>query len=643
DYWYVDDIKIWNPVWTQATLEVTSADGPVANCPVQLTSDSGAEINATTDTNGKISLPQIEEGSYTVSIEKDGYNIYGKQWDVTSSGSNTFTANLTRPIAVLSTLSVNSDMPTETYLTKEFTLSNSGDGTMSWYLDQSSTLAQGDTSDIWRIQKTFKASGDLQNAVGFDGANYYTTSSVTLGEFWKYDKEGNFIEKFSIPGMYYKLYDITYDGRYFYGSDYSNRLFKLDFVNRRVVDIINIEDNTGLSITHCSYDPDLDGFWFGSWNTLGFIKKDGTIVQQPAYFDTSRSLSVYGSAYDNVSEGGPYLWLADEETANDNALDCIQILQYSLKTKSLTNVVHITDDVPGYKIGDASMGRNYICGITTSTDVKDGTLSLIGVLQQSPSLIFSYKLCETDKWLGFQPRRGILEAGEQQTITVNFDSRYARLGDSFTAGVTLKTVPELTEQNVSFTLNATSETDVPRPIDVSATPGNASVTLTWQPGSSSKLPSGYDVYRNNVKVNDNPVTECSYTDNRLVYGEYTYKVKALYSGGKESLESDSVTALVKQGAPYYAPLRLTTSVELNRNVSLSWESPLADADKDDVISWSTGEHVDQIGLYEGGYFYAASIWEPTDLTAYRNKTIGSVSVQLVNQCTFLALRILKDG
>ena len=33
DYWYVDDIKVWNPEWTTATLTVMSADGAVAGCP----------------------------------------------------------------------------------------------------------------------------------------------------------------------------------------------------------------------------------------------------------------------------------------------------------------------------------------------------------------------------------------------------------------------------------------------------------------------------------------------------------------------------------------------------------------------------------------------------------------------------------
>lgn len=643
DYWYVDDVKVWNPQWGTGHINVTSADGVIPECPVNLKSDSGAEINATTDTNGTIDLPQIEEGHYTVSIVMDGHNIYKGTWDVTSGTANTFNAHLTRPRTNLSTDNVTVDISTDNATSQELTISNDGDGPMTWYLNKTIANGSGDASNIWNVQKTFQASGDLQNAVAFDGENYYTTSSVTLGEFWKYDREGNFIEKFNIPDMYYKLYDITFDGRYFYGSDYTNCIFKLDFANRRIVDIIKVEAEPSLTITHCTYDPDKDGFWIGSWSTLAFIKRDGTIGSKLTPFDQTRSLSVYGSAYDNVTPGGPYLWLADEETANENSLDCVQILQYSLKTRKLTGVTHIADDMPGYKIGNSQSGRNYICGITTSADVKDGTFSLIGILQQSPSLIFSYTLCETDKWLSFIPKHGTLEAGTEQKVTIGFDSRYAKVGDSFTSSLRLMTNPELDDQNISLTLNATSESTTPRPVSLMATPGEASVTLSWESGSTTNKPLGYNVYRDNVKVNSNPITTTAYTDTKLIYGEYTYKVKAVYSGDIESMESDSVTTFVKKGAPYYAPINLTSSVENNRDVSLVWDSPLANAGKSSYASWSTGEHVDQLGLSTGGYFYAASIWEPADLTEYRNKIVNSVSVQLVNQCTYLGLRITKDG
>ncbi len=643
DYWYVDDIKVWIPEWTTGSLTVTSADGIVANCPVTLTSDSGAIVEATTDENGVISIDQLETGTYTVDIAFDGYNIYSGEWVVSQSGGNTFTANLQRPVVSLSDTAISVDIPAESSATKTFSINNTGDGPVTWSLRNTSSAGLGDDSMLWDIQGSFDASGDLQTSVVFDGENYYTTSSTNLGDFWKYDKEGNLVEQFRIPDMYYILYDLTYDGRYFYGSDYSNRLFQLDFVNRRIAGIIEVNTTEDIEITHCSYDPNRDGFWIGSWSTICFIDRDGNIKSRLADIDSSSTLSVYGSAYDDTTPGGPYLWLANLRASDETMLDRMEILQYDLNTRKLTDVSHLTTDVPGYKVGSSTSGVNYICGISSTTELKDGTLSLIGVLKQSPSLIFSYTLCETDPWLSLSPRHGTIEAGSSQEVSVVFDGRDAKMGDSFSADIDFLTLPEVGDPSMTLTLNAVSESSIPRPVSLAGTAGDGEVALTWEQGSANVTPLGYNVYRDGVKANSDVVTETSFTDKHLVYGEYSYKVTALYSGDQESIASDSVSVLVKNGAPYYAPLSLEASIENNKDVSLEWESPLANANEPETLSWASGENDDQMGFSEGGIFYAASVWEPADLTECRNKRISSVSVQLVNPCTYLALRIIKDG
>lgn len=63
--------------------------------------------------------------------------------------------------------------------------------------------------------------------------------------------------------------------------------------------------------------------------------------------------------------------------------------------------------------------------------------------------------------------------------------------------------------------------------------------VTYLPGSAtSDLElTGYNVYRNGVKVNDAPVTGTAYTDAAVPGGTHTYNVTALYNRG-ESLPSD---------------------------------------------------------------------------------------------------------
>lgn len=643
NYWYVDDVKIWTPVWTSAQLDVKSASaGNIADCDVTLTADHGAVINTTTDAAGHIAFDKIEEGEYEVVAKKDGYNVYKGKFQIKNGASNHINVTMTKPVADLSAKEVVADINAESSLVKTLRMTNNGDGELIWHLAAKPAKQSGDDTNRWEKQPSFTASGDLQQSIGFDGEFYYSTSSIELGKFWKYDKDGRFIEQFSIPEMYYKLYDITYDGRYFYGSDWSNRLFQLDFDNRRIVRIITVKDQPDLKITHCSYDPDRKGFWVGSFTTIGFIDMNGKILSRFSNISTDVSVSIYGSAYDNVSPGGPYLWLSDMTAESSEQIDKVLIRQFSTAKRALTDVKHSLTDAPGYVLGSQNTGQNYVCGIFASTDITPGKLTLLGSLNQMPNLFFRYTLCETDKWLDFSPRHGKLAPGASQDINVSFNALEDVAGSNHSTEAVLMANPEIGDQTVSFKLNVTGEAACPRPQSVKAEAGDACAIISWQKGNGSAKADSYNVYRNDRKVNASPVNGMTFTDQPLVYGEYTYKVTAVY-GGKESAKSDSVKVLVKNGAQYYPPVGVAASINGNKNVSLTWESPLFGADQPATMTWANGKHADDIGMTDGGIFYAGVKWDAYDIAAYRGKRISSVSVQLVNPVQYIALFIQKDG
>lgn len=643
NYWYVDDVKIWTPVWTSAQLDVKSASaGNIADCDVTLTADHGAVINTTTDVAGHIAFDKIEEGEYEVVAKKDGYNIYKGKFQIKNGASNRINVTMTKPVANLSAKEVVADINAESSLVKTLRMTNNGDGELIWHLAAKPAKQSGDDTNRWEKQPSFTASGDLQQSIGFDGEFYYSTSSIELGKFWKYDKDGRFIEQFSIPEMYYKLYDITYDGRYFYGSDWSNRLFQLDFDNRRIVRIITVKDQPDLKITHCSYDPDRKGFWVGSFTTIGFIDMNGKVLSRFSNISTDVSVSIYGSAYDNVSPGGPYLWLSDMTAESSEQIDKVLIRQFSTAKRALTDVKHSLTDAPGYVLGSQNTGQNYVCGIFASTDITPGKLTLLGSLNQMPNLFFRYTLCETDKWLDFSPRHGKLAPGASQDINISFNALEDVAGSNHSTEAVLMANPEIGDQTISFKLNVTGEAACPRPQSVKAEAGDACAIISWQKGNGSAKADSYNVYRNDRKVNASPVNGMTFTDQPLVYGEYTYKVTAVY-GGKESAKSDSVKVLVKNGAQYYPPVGVAASINGNKNVSLTWESPLFGADQPATMTWANGKHADDIGMTDGGIFYAGVKWDAYDIAAYRGKRISSVSVQLVNPVQYIALFIQKDG
>lgn len=122
----------------------------------------------------------------------------------------------------------------------------------------------------------------------------------------------------------------------------------------------------------------------------------GNVKSRFTNISNTESVSIYGSAYDNVSPGGPYLWLSDMTAESTEQIDKMQIRQFDTSKRSLTTVKHSLTDAPGYVLGSQNTGVNYVCGIFASTDVVPGKLTLIGALNQMPNLFFRYTLCETD-------------------------------------------------------------------------------------------------------------------------------------------------------------------------------------------------------------------------------------------------------
>lgn len=73
-------------------------------------------------------------------------------------------------------------------------------------------------------------------------------------------------------------------------------------------------------------------------------------------------------------------------------------------------------------------------------------------------------------------------------------------------------------------------------------PGN--IVLSWDavaPSESGDVLQGYNIYRNKVKVNTDPITATSYSDSNLPNGSYTYTVKAVWRNFGEATASNPQT------------------------------------------------------------------------------------------------------
>lgn len=641
DYWYVDDVKIWNPEWTDATIAVTEGGNAVSGCNVTLTAEHGAVVECVSDSNGNISLPQIEKGVYEVKVEIGGYNLYKETWDISGDTGNHFDLQLTKPVLSFGKNEIKESLLEDESRTVTLELKNQGTGQAYWRIHKEYEAGSGVENGKWNIQKSFNASGDLQSSVVFDGEYYYTASWYFLGMFYKYDREGNFIEEFSISGMYYMSYDFAFDGRYFYASDNTNTIYQLDLTNKRLVGSFVISDLPDLKITHCAYDSRYDEFWVGSWNSICRVDRDGKI--KSSLRNISDNAYVYGSAFDIVSPGGPYLWLADQGTGNSSAEEMVRLVKYDLTTMRMLNDEHNAVDVPGYYPGNENDGYTFVCGLEGTYDIEAGTFSLVGILQQSPSLVFAYQVCETKDWLEITPQSGTVGGGETVELEVSINARDCETGKTYDRKLELFSEPVVEVEPVTVSFEVTGKSLTPRPVKLEAEVANGEdVVLEWENGADSTRPDGYNVYRDGEKINTTPVMEETYTDKAVLRGSYVYEVTAVY-GDAESVRSDEAEVYVKFGAPYYPPLDVAASVELNSEVSLAWRSPEDIGQVPVVLRWDNGENAEAIGKTDGGFFYAGVLWEYEDLVNYRGMKITAVEVFIEEQFQSMSLQIRRDN
>lgn len=101
---------------------------------------------------------------------------------------------------------------------------------------------------------------------------------------------------------------------------------------------------------------------------------------------------------------------------------------------------------------------------------------------------------------------------------------------------------------VTVTVGVTTEPLQP-PVLLSATvQDQRNVALVWQPGPGP-TPAGYHLYRSGTRITVDPVEELSYLDLSLADGVYTYTVRAVAGSGVETVDSNSLEAVVSNGLP----------------------------------------------------------------------------------------------
>ena len=231
------------------------------------------------------------------------------------------------------------------------------------------------TDDLWDVLLTFTTQAAAHQAVETDGQFIYIASWNSTN-FAKHNLDGTWVNDFTVSGAG-QIRDLAYYGGFFYGGSAGTSIYKMDFNTNTTVATIA---TSGVTVRHLAFDPTLDGgnggFWAGDWATMAAVSLNGATLQTVSVPFSS----MYGSAWDNNTAGGPYLWIFDQA---GNGAD---IHQFHIPSLAVTGVMFDASTIPGFA-SDGIAG-----GLAASGNVIPNKFVLLANIQQDPNLVAAIEL-----------------------------------------------------------------------------------------------------------------------------------------------------------------------------------------------------------------------------------------------------------
>lgn len=580
---------------------------PIAGATITL----GGNINYTTITepDGSFLFDFVFVGEYPISCEKEGYNIFdGSQIIVEEDMTTEVYIELTKPTIDLALSGIDIEIPVNGEYEEPVMVENNGDGPLYW--SASIAFLSDNIKDYLDLQFEYPvASGYGEAGIETDGVFIYSTM-WNGNQINKYDLEGNFVESFTIEGVF-GLRDLAYDGTHFYGAGSAPILYEMDFENKELISSLELS----FMVRAIAYNHDEDYFYANNWNTdIMWFDKEGTLLGS---FEVGPlGENYYGFAYDNVSFGGPFLWGYAQTSESQN-----ELVQIQLPSGTETGfTLDVTEAISGPVFSEAG-------GLFTHPNLIYGKWTIGGMIQGEK--IWGLELSEAQTWIGLAPYVGTLLAGESQNMNVMLNAIDLIPAD-YNAEIHFTSYPEVGNPVIDVTMNVvpgiqsptnlssivdceTAELcwDIPNPIEVDSfgvyingeifyteedcheiygpdsytcyvttwflgnesTPSDEHafeievpldlepvifivdsviydmIYMSWQTPEGCAEVTGYNVYRNNVKINQSTIFEVQYADTLLGgVGTFEYYVTGVYGFGESdpsNIETVVLTSINK--------------------------------------------------------------------------------------------------
>ena len=240
-------------------------------------------------------------------------------------------------------------------------------------------------------------------ANGSVGANGLAGVIFINGQYWVsawqsdlihlLDSTGAFIETFVVQGVT-GARSFTTDGTWIYIGTAGTTIYEVDPVLRIINAVISVTTTSNAEARMCTYDETLDGgaggFWIGDFGSdIASITKSGLEIS--VIPSNTHLTAIYGGAVDNISPGGPFLWISDQTGVTGDP-DRNFLTQLALPSGVPTGVQY-----DFFADGMASGSTDVLAGgLYISDQVSPSAVALVGLCQCSPSnTIYAVELLPT--------------------------------------------------------------------------------------------------------------------------------------------------------------------------------------------------------------------------------------------------------
>jgi hypothetical protein len=296
-----------------------------------------------------------------------------------------------------------------------------------------------------------QSSSDDNQCLGveFDGTYFYVTGGGGTthpdpNKLHFFDADGNYIASIgqgTPSGWGWR--DIGYDGDHFYSSDdnYVTEWYITGLPDDPELNVVGDFPGPQNPNRAIAYDPETDHFWTANFGSPIYeFDRDGNVINT-----YSNTYAIYGMAWDDVSEDGPWLWVYSQDGS-----PAVLVSQFDPINGEYTGVT--------YQGGSSGIAG----GLCFTTEWEESMGILVGLSQGEPDFIWGMYICEaippanvsiTDiKFRGLTISVELENDGglDAENVTVSVNTTRVLLGMSKILGPETVTVPANETVRVDF-------------------------------------------------------------------------------------------------------------------------------------------------------------------------------------------------